>query len=159
MHTASCREGLVVDAARRTESLSSRRLILSFFRNSTGCQRPSLCGEGTLPTTYAPDPQQALDAVSGPPSGLFGLASCRAAPPLHAAAYRRHCRRFRPPDRDGRIGIQEENAPNRLFWSMTWLDSIRSHHRDETWSASLWHTFFALVVGAQVRVPPLARRT
>ena len=41
----------------------------------------------------------------------------------------------------------------------SWLGSIRPHRRDEAWSASLWHTFFSLAVGAQIRVPPLARRT
>ena len=34
---------------------------------------------------------------------------------------------------------QEEDAPKRIlfFKSMSWLGQIRSHRRDETWSASL----------------------
>ncbi len=35
---------------------------------------------------------------------------------------------------------QEEDAPKRIlfFKPMSWLGQIRSHRRDETWSASLW---------------------
>ena len=33
---------------------------------------------------------------------------------------------------------------------MSWLGVIRAHRRDEAWSASLWQTFFALTVGAQI---------
>ena len=33
---------------------------------------------------------------------------------------------------------------------MSWLGQIRSHHRDETWSASLWQTFFAMSVGVHI---------
>ena len=33
---------------------------------------------------------------------------------------------------------------------MSWLGVIRTHRRDEAWSASLWQTFFALTVGAQI---------
>ncbi len=37
---------------------------------------------------------------------------------------------------------QEEDAPKRIlfFKAMSWLGQIRSHRRDETWSASLWKT-------------------
>ena len=40
---------------------------------------------------------------------------------------------------------QEEDAPKRIlfFKPMSWLGQIRSHRRDETWSASLWQTFFS----------------
>jgi hypothetical protein len=49
---------------------------------------------------------------------------------------------------------QEEDAPNRilLFKPMSWLGQIRSHRRDETWSASLWQTFFSSSMGAQIPV-------
>jgi hypothetical protein len=35
---------------------------------------------------------------------------------------------------------QEEDAPKRLlfFKPMSWLGQIRTHRRDESWSASLW---------------------
>ncbi len=35
---------------------------------------------------------------------------------------------------------------------MSWLGQIRSHRRDEAWSASLWQTFFAMTMGAQIPV-------
>jgi hypothetical protein len=35
---------------------------------------------------------------------------------------------------------------------MSWLGQIRSHRRDETWSASLWKTFFSTSMGAQIPV-------
>ena len=40
---------------------------------------------------------------------------------------------------------QEEDAPKRIlfFMPMGWLGQIRTHRRDETWSASLWQTFFS----------------
>ena len=48
----------------------------------------------------------------------------------------------------------EEDAPKRiLFYTpMGWLGQIRSHRRDEAWSASIWQTFFATVMGAQIPV-------
>ncbi len=51
---------------------------------------------------------------------------------------------------------QEEDAPRRVLWfkPMSWLGQIRPHHRDEAWSASLWQTFFASCVGANI--PALA---
>jgi hypothetical protein len=35
---------------------------------------------------------------------------------------------------------QEEDAPKSIlfFKTMSWMGQIRSHRRDETWSASLW---------------------
>ena len=38
---------------------------------------------------------------------------------------------------------QGEDAPKRIlfFKPMSWLGQIRSHRRDETWSAFLWQTF------------------
>ena len=47
---------------------------------------------------------------------------------------------------------QEEDAPRRVLWfkPMSWLGQIRPHHRDEAWSASLWQTFFASCVGANI---------
>jgi hypothetical protein len=40
---------------------------------------------------------------------------------------------------------QEEDAPKRVlfFKPMSWLGQIRPHLRDESWSASLWQTFFS----------------
>ena len=47
---------------------------------------------------------------------------------------------------------QEEDAPKRIlfFKHMSWLGQIRSHRRDETWSAGLWQTFFSASIGAQI---------
>jgi hypothetical protein len=52
------------------------------------------------------------------------------------------------------IESQEEDAPKRIlfFKPMSWLGQIRSHRRDETWSASLWQTFFSAAMGAQIPV-------
>ena len=51
---------------------------------------------------------------------------------------------------------EEEGAPRRVlyFKPMSWLGQIRPHRRDEAWSASLWQTFFASCVGANI--PALA---
>ncbi len=47
---------------------------------------------------------------------------------------------------------QEEDAPKRvLFYKpMSWLGQIRPHRRDESWSPSLWQTFFSTSMGAQI---------
>ena len=49
---------------------------------------------------------------------------------------------------------QEEDASQRvLFYKpMAWLGQIRPHRRDESWSASLWQTFFSTSMGAQIPV-------
>jgi hypothetical protein len=49
---------------------------------------------------------------------------------------------------------QEEDAPRRvLFFKPTsWLGQIRTHRRDESWSASLSQTFFFTSVGTQIPV-------
>jgi hypothetical protein len=49
---------------------------------------------------------------------------------------------------------QEEDSPKRIlfFKPMSWLGQIRSHRRDETWSASLWQTFSSVSMGAQIPV-------
>jgi hypothetical protein len=49
---------------------------------------------------------------------------------------------------------QEEDAPKRIlfFKPMSWLGQIRSHRRDESWSAPLWQTFFSTSMGAQIPV-------
>ncbi len=49
---------------------------------------------------------------------------------------------------------QEEDAPSRVlfFKPMSWLGQIRPHRRDESWSASLWKTFFFTSMGAQIPV-------
>jgi hypothetical protein len=51
---------------------------------------------------------------------------------------------------------QQEDASRRILWfkPMSWLGKIRHHRRGETWSASLWQTFFASCVGANI--PALA---
>ena len=56
----------------------------------------------------------------------------------------------------GSLESQEEDAPRRVLWfkPMSWLGQIRPHRRDEAWSASLWQTFFASCVGANI--PALA---
>jgi hypothetical protein len=35
---------------------------------------------------------------------------------------------------------------------MSWMGQIRPHRRDETWSASLWQTFFSTSMGDQIPV-------
>ncbi len=47
---------------------------------------------------------------------------------------------------------QEEDDPKRIlfFKPMSWLGQIRSHRRDEDWSASLCQTFFSSSMGAQI---------
>ena len=47
---------------------------------------------------------------------------------------------------------QEEDDPKRIlfFKPISWLGQIRSHRRDETWSASLWQTLFSASMGAQI---------
>ena len=49
---------------------------------------------------------------------------------------------------------QEEDAPKRLlfFMPMSWLGQIRTHRRDESWSPSLWQTFFSTSMDAQLPV-------
>jgi hypothetical protein len=49
---------------------------------------------------------------------------------------------------------QEEDAPKGLLFykPMSWLGQIRSHRRDESWSASLWQTFVSTSMGAQIPV-------
>ena len=49
---------------------------------------------------------------------------------------------------------QEEDAPKRIlyFKPMSWLGQIRPHRRDESWSASLWQTFFSTSMGVQIPV-------
>ena len=45
---------------------------------------------------------------------------------------------------------QEEDSPKRIlfFKPMSWLGQISPHRRDESWSASLWQTFFSTSMGA-----------
>ncbi len=49
---------------------------------------------------------------------------------------------------------QEEDAPKRVvfFKPMSWLGQIRTHRRDESWSASLCQTFFSTSMRAQIPV-------
>ncbi len=39
-----------------------------------------------------------------------------------------------------------------FFKPVSWLGQMRPHRRDESWSASLWQTFFAMTMGAQIPV-------
>jgi hypothetical protein len=52
----------------------------------------------------------------------------------------------------GSLESQEEDAPRRVLWCkpMSLLGHIRPHRRDEAWSASLWQTFFASCIGANI---------
>jgi hypothetical protein len=45
-----------------------------------------------------------------------------------------------------------ESEEEDFFKPMSWLGQIRSHRRDEAWSAGLWQTFFAMTMGAQIPV-------
>ncbi len=47
---------------------------------------------------------------------------------------------------------QEEDVPKRVlvYKSLGWMGQIRPHSRDESWSASLWQTFFSTSMGAQI---------
>jgi hypothetical protein len=49
---------------------------------------------------------------------------------------------------------QEEDTPKSIlfFKTMSWLGQIRSHRRDETWSISLWQTFFSAPMDTQIPV-------
>jgi hypothetical protein len=49
----------------------------------------------------------------------------------------------------GDLESQEEDDPKRILWYKPtgFLGVIRSHHRDESWSVSLWDTFFVTCVG------------
>jgi hypothetical protein len=49
---------------------------------------------------------------------------------------------------------QEEDAPKRIlfFKPRSWLGQIMPHRTDEAWSASLWQSFFAMTMGAQIPV-------
>ena len=53
---------------------------------------------------------------------------------------------------------QEEDAPKCIlfFKPMSWLGQIRTHRRDESWSPSLWQTFFSTSMGAQI--PAIAEK-
>ena len=44
----------------------------------------------------------------------------------------------------------DEDTTMRVLWykPMSWLGQIRSHHRDESWSAGLCQAFFVSCVGA-----------
>ena len=52
------------------------------------------------------------------------------------------------------IESQEEDTPRRVlyFKPMSWLGQIRTHRRDESWSDSLWQTFFTTSVGVKIPV-------
>jgi hypothetical protein len=53
---------------------------------------------------------------------------------------------------------QEEDAPKRIlfFKTMSWLGQIRPHRRHDSWSPSLWQTFFSTSMGAQI--PAIAEK-
>ena len=50
--------------------------------------------------------------------------------------------------------LQEEDTPKRIlfFKPMSWLDQIRPHRRDQTWSPNLVQTFFSTSMDTQIPV-------
>jgi hypothetical protein len=51
------------------------------------------------------------------------------------------------------LSLWKDDPKRILFYKpMGWLGQIRSHRRDEAWSASLWQTFFSTAMGAQIPV-------
>jgi hypothetical protein len=50
------------------------------------------------------------------------------------------------------LSLRKRIDTSSSFKPMSWLGQIRSHRRDETWSASLWQTFFSTCMGAQIPV-------
>jgi hypothetical protein len=57
------------------------------------------------------------------------------------------------------LDSQEEDAPKLVlfFKPISWLGQMRTHRRDESWSASLCQTFFSTSMGAQI--PVIAEKT
>jgi hypothetical protein len=50
----------------------------------------------------------------------------------------------------GALDSQEEDVPECILWyNRAFSGVIRSHRRDEAWSASLWQSFFATCVGGK----------
>ncbi len=48
---------------------------------------------------------------------------------------------------------EEDTSKHVLFFKpMSWLGQIRSHRRNESWSTSLWQTFFSTSMGAPIPV-------
>jgi hypothetical protein len=47
---------------------------------------------------------------------------------------------------------QEEDVPKSVLFykTMGWLGQIRTHRRDESWSTSVWWTFFSTFMGTQI---------
>jgi hypothetical protein len=58
----------------------------------------------------------------------------------------------------GDLESQEEDVPKCIlfFKPMSWLGQIRTRRRDESWSASLWQTFFSMSMDAQI--PAIAEK-
>ena len=53
----------------------------------------------------------------------------------------------------GLESLEVDDPKSILFYKpMRWLGQIRSHRRDESWSASLWQTFFSTSMGTQIPV-------
>ncbi len=48
--------------------------------------------------------------------------------------------------------VRDESSEALFLKPMSWLGQIRSHRRDETWSASLCQTFFSASMGVQIPV-------
>ncbi len=120
---------LVVDCASRMMSLSSRERLPSHSRSLNASLRLPLCGMRASSRAEQLNlrSQQRIVATvddSVLQTEMAGLES------------------------------QEEDDPKRIlfFKPMSWLGQIRTHRRDEAWSASLWQTFFAMTMGAQIPV-------
>ncbi len=99
---------------------------------------------GTLPQTY-----------------VCGLASRWTVKPTLTTAHSGYCWGLCTPDGDDWSWVsgrgwphQKEDAPKSIlfFKPMSWLGQIRTHRRDEVWSASLWQTLFVMTMGTQLPV-------
>jgi hypothetical protein len=138
-------QGLVVDSAPRTVSLSSRRLLPSASRSSTASLRLPLCGMRALPPTLTllPSPHSLGSpnrySATGSPSRISNLcfAGSRRAEQLSLRSQQRIIATVEDSVlRTEMAGLEsQEDAPKRIlfFKPMSWLGQLRSHRRDETW--------------------------
>jgi hypothetical protein len=69
-----------------------------------------------------------------------------------SASWPGHCRRQCAAYWDGCPRVSGRDDPKGILWYMPlgFLGVIRPHRRHEAWSASLWQTFFATCVGANI---------
>ena len=123
-------------AARRTGFRSNRRPDLSFFRNSTTSSSHIPCKERTPPTFLSPP--SSLSPSTG--SRAEQLRLPRSQRIVAAAVDSMLCTELADLE-------PQEYSPKRVLWykPMSWLGVIRPHHRDESWSESLWQAFSSLL--------------